>query len=57
MTAVALSTLNADLENIGQGNYNAVSSPKRVQAIKNFQKQAKNIMLKLILLYMKMPHC
>lgn len=41
MTAVALSTLNADLENIGQGNYNAVSSPKRVQAIKNFQKQAK----------------
>lgn len=41
MSAVALNTLNADLENIGQGNYNDVSSPKRVQAVKNFQKQAK----------------
>lgn len=57
MTAVALSTLNADLENIGQGNYNAVSSPKGYKLLRIFKNKQKNIMLKLILLYMKMPHC
>lgn len=41
MTTVALNTLNADLESIGQGNYSAVSSPKRMQAVKKFQSQAK----------------
>lgn len=33
-------SLQNDLEYIGQGRYESVSSPKRVQAVKNFQKQA-----------------
>lgn len=41
MTTMALSSLNADLENIRQGNYKEVSSSKRIAATKKLQDQAK----------------